>query len=110
MPRHSILTEKFVAKIHAELRKPGANMHAVARKLGCSPSTIYRATGGKARLASGKTTVWVESARRQRVKRGNKSTRQTPQQRYQSKKAKIANSKLRKGPQGPKRKLKPRAA
>jgi hypothetical protein len=68
MARKSILTDTFVAKIHAELRKPKATMHSVARKLKCSASTVYRATGGKLRLDMGETTAWVASARRQRAK------------------------------------------
>jgi hypothetical protein len=94
MARKSILTDLFVAKIHAELKKPNATMHTVARKLRCSPSTIYRATGGKGRLDSGKTTAWVASAKR--VKAQRRSHR---------------NSVSRAKPHGnAKRKLKPRAA
>jgi len=72
MARKSILTDAFVAKIHTELKKPHATMHSVARKLKCSTSTVYRATGGKGRLDSGKTTAWVERARRQRTKTRNR--------------------------------------
>lgn len=67
----SLLTPAFVAKVHTELKKSGASMHSVARKMNCSPSTIYRATGGKECLLAGKTTAFVEKARRERTKRAN---------------------------------------
>lgn len=44
-----ILGEAFAEKCRALLKVDGADMYSVARKLDCSYSTVYRATGGKRR-------------------------------------------------------------
>jgi len=75
MARKSILTDTFVAKIRTELGKPNANMRSVASKLKCSPSTIYRATGGKRRLEGGTTEAWLANGRRPTWKRPTKARR-----------------------------------
>lgn len=68
-----ILGDGFAKKCRELLKAPHANMLTVARKLECSPSTVYRATGGKKRAAV--TAVkWVEETRKARTKTGRKNS------------------------------------
>lgn len=63
-----ILGEAFAAKCARLLKVKGATMHSVARYLECSPSTVYRATGGRKRVVAHDTTKWVEATRKARAK------------------------------------------
>lgn len=72
-----ILGEAFATKCRNMLKVPGANMHSVARKLGCSPSTVYRATGGKKRANEQPVATnrkWMETTRKSRTITGRSRT------------------------------------
>ena len=68
-----ILGEQFAERCRKLLAIEGQNMHSVARKLGVSQSTVYRATGGKRRtveLAKSNQRKWAETTRKGRTKSG----------------------------------------
>ena len=72
MPRKTVMTPTFVAKACALMKKEGVSVHAAARKMGCSPSTIMRCTGGKRAAQMGKRAVYldrIENSRKASVTR-----------------------------------------
>lgn len=64
-----LIGEAFKSKCEA-LMAAGGNIHTVARKLKCSPSTVYRATGGKKRSTEGDSEKWIEKTRVARTSTG----------------------------------------
>lgn len=100
-----ITTDLFIKKCRAELRRPEASIHSVARKMQCSAVTIYRVTGGRARVLAGTSDGWMREQAAAKAA-GGKTTRKRQKQVRRNKK--LAHKRAVKARQ--KRKLTPREA
>lgn len=102
-----ITHEGFIKKCRAELAKPNASIHSVARRLKCSAVTVYRVTGGRARVLKGTSQAWME-ARATEAAAAGKTTRKKQRAEGRKARARKKTAKRRASKATRKRKLKPR--
>lgn len=107
MPRRTVMTPTFVADACALMKREGITVHMAARKMGCSPSTIMRCTGGKRAAQMGKRSAYLDKL----ITPAKRASRKVAKRKTTNTAARKARAAARGAPKGlTKRKLTPKVA